>query len=1221
MSREILDDIINDFSPEKFIQFFREKNRAFAPRQEQFIHYNDASFSKGCKIGEIQYSETEKLLICAFKAGQPLSERGGKKAQYEKGKKILKESHFDAGIFIFYDTPGNFRFSLIYDIPKEKGHRDWSSFRRFTYFVSSEFTNKTFLQRIGDSGFPSLDKIKDAFSVEKVTKEFYEAYRKLFEALVADLNKNRVFQMVAEKNQINTVDFAKKLLGQIVFLYFLQKKGWLGVPQDKPWGEGDKNFVSNLYKQAATNKENYYNDYLEILFYDTLNNTHREGADPSFSEHFKCRIPFLNGGLFEPEYDWRGTKIYLENSVFGNIFDVFDRYNFTVEEDSLDDKEVAVDPEMLGKVFENLLEENLRKGRGTYYTPREIVHYMCQESLVNYLKTASGLEDKAIRSLVLSKTSDKLTEDDSKKLNMLLADIKICDPACGSGAFLVGMLHEIISARLILNPCPGEYGLKKEAIQNCIYGVDIDPGAVEIAKLRLWLSLVVDYDLADIEPLPNLDYKVMCGNSLLEELIVGNQTIKLFDERLLNIKTRKKDLLFEAAAGSDGQSRTGRREYLQKALQEKQGQLMKLHASGQLTMERKREFEREITLIDKELNPRVKKSKNLNTHPSLFQEKAGHYFEVLRDLHKKYFNEYDADRKKVTRSQIESIELEFIESSIKEKVGAIEDQIRNLNMQSLEDRKKLTGLMKKKLEYLAVPGEIHRSKTRPYFLWYLNFFEIFQDKGGFDVVMANPPYIGESGHKELFRKTKEGTLGIFYLGKMDYFYFFFHLALNLAGAQGEIAFITTNYYLTAAGARKLRTDFKRRAMIRRLINFNELRIFESALGQHNIVSIMRKSLGDEFAQTCITNRTSIASPQVLNGILSENDDGTQYYKVAQADLYDGTENYMRLNRVHSAVGARKPTIHAILDKVAEQGEALGKIAKINQGVVSGCDYVSPRNEEKLPANTEAVRGDGIFVFDLDNPRDKRVAGAFSEKEKKLLRKFYKNSDITRYVCNSQTAKRLLYIGRDFDDLSEYPKVLEHMKKFRSILEKRREVANGVIKYFQLQWPRDQVIFTGPKIVVPYRSNENAFAYSDTEWFCRSDCYVITQKYPTYTLAYFLALLNSKLYFQWLFHRGKRKGKTLEMFQIPLSEIPIKRIDDAGQKEFIKLTDSILTVKAQDERIDTSALERKIDQMVYKLYGLTKEEIKIVEGSGAPEVWSTSVKPSKSKSHVEKARVT
>ncbi|MBU2495613.1 MAG: hypothetical protein KJ935_03840, partial [Candidatus Omnitrophica bacterium] len=167
-TREILQDIINDFEVEKFVRFFRDKSNKFAPKQENFAQYNDENFKDGKKLGEISFIEAEQLAVFAFQASQPLSERSGKKAQYEKGKRILKEQQCDAGIFIFYDTQGNFRFSLIYANYLGK-RRDWSVFRRFTYFVSREFTNKTFLKQIGESDFSTLEKIKEAFSVEPVT--------------------------------------------------------------------------------------------------------------------------------------------------------------------------------------------------------------------------------------------------------------------------------------------------------------------------------------------------------------------------------------------------------------------------------------------------------------------------------------------------------------------------------------------------------------------------------------------------------------------------------------------------------------------------------------------------------------------------------------------------------------------------------------------------------------------------------------------------------------------------------------------------------------------------------------------------------------------------------------------------------------------------------------------------------------------------------------------
>ncbi|GAF98108.1 unnamed protein product, partial [marine sediment metagenome] len=198
---------------------------------------------------------------------------------------------------------------------------------------------------------------------------------------------------------VNTIDFAKKLLGQVVFLYFLQKKGWFGVERDAEWGTGTKHFLRELFDKKHGDYNNFFNDVLEHLFYDALRD------DRSYNDYyygrFNCKIPFLNGGLFDPigGYDWVHTDILLPNELFSNqnktkesdtgngILDIFDRYNFTVKEDEPLEKEVAIDPEMLGKVFENLLKVKDRKSKGSYYTPREIVHYMCQQSLIKYLYT------------------------------------------------------------------------------------------------------------------------------------------------------------------------------------------------------------------------------------------------------------------------------------------------------------------------------------------------------------------------------------------------------------------------------------------------------------------------------------------------------------------------------------------------------------------------------------------------------------------------------------------------------------------------------------------------------------------------------------------------------------------------------------------------------------------------------------------------------------------
>lgn len=464
--------------------------------------------------------------------------------------------------------------------------------RRFSYIVGEgegcHTAQSRFLELLQATDVdPNLADIEEAFSVESVTREFFTKYTGLFQE-IHDYLKTLIASDNALRNEfkeksIDIVDFAKKLLGQIVFLYFVQKKGWLGPARGQNWGDGPRDFLRRLSNGEHGGYGNFFNEILEPLFYDTLAS---DRGHEAWSPKFKCRIPFLNGGLFEPlgGYDWRNIDVNLPNELFANlepaedgvvgtgVLDVFDRFNFTVNEAEPLEKEVAIDPEMLGKVFENLIEENRRKGLGAFYTPREIVHYMCQESIITYLYNSSNMSgdslgpalpqqsndigktdpkqssfDAASREELISrgdietlvKLGDQIShyesvtasysikmpksiEEHARLIDRKLAEITVCDPAVGSGAFPVGLMTEIVRARSALTPYFNDvrertpYHFKRHAIQNCLYGVDIDAGAVDIAKLRLWLSLVVDeVDVKQIKPLPNLEFKIVPGDSLL----------------------------------------------------------------------------------------------------------------------------------------------------------------------------------------------------------------------------------------------------------------------------------------------------------------------------------------------------------------------------------------------------------------------------------------------------------------------------------------------------------------------------------------------------------------------------------------------------------------------------------------------------------------------------------------------------------------------------------
>ena len=416
----------------------------------------------------------------------------------------------DAALVAFVSpNQDDWRFSLVkmdYKFEEGKNGRvrvkeEFTPARRWSFLVGKNENSHTAQSKLApvieDEGVITSKQLEEAFNIEVVTKEFFEKYRELFhsiqESMDAILKKESKIKAEFKERKITSVDFAKKLLGQIVFLYFLQKKGWFGVERDAYWGTGPKNFLRLLFEQKIVKYNNFFNDILEPLFYEALN----KERDDDFYSKLNCKIPFLNGELFDPikEYDWIHTDILLSEDIFSNkerakqgdigtgILDVFDRYNFTVKEDEPLEKDVAIDPEMLGKVFENLLKVKDRKSKGTYYTPREIVHYMCEESLINHLATETELTPEDVKNKYFPTYNvlrdEKFEARDvsvSENIINSLKNIKIVDPACGSGAFLVGMLQQVTHLRYELesrskllgrrNTASTEYEIKKQTIQN-----------------------------------------------------------------------------------------------------------------------------------------------------------------------------------------------------------------------------------------------------------------------------------------------------------------------------------------------------------------------------------------------------------------------------------------------------------------------------------------------------------------------------------------------------------------------------------------------------------------------------------------------------------------------------------------------------------------------------------------------------------------------------------
>ena len=486
---------------------------------------------------------------------------------------------FSCAFMLFHyedDTRWDWRFTYC---RKSGNKEETTDSKRYTFLLgpgqSCRTATDNFMALYDKRDSIEIKDIEDAFNVEALSKEFFGKYKVQYEAFVNYMvdpangmrqdfidtdfdHTGMTADKIRDREEKPIRDYVKKLLGRIVFLHFLQKKGWLGVPAGKEWGEGDRDFMLKLFKNATERqKENFLDDILENLFAEGLDRN-RSGRGDLYDtevEGFRnCRIPYLNGGLFERD-NLDKKPSHFPASYFDGLLTMLSQYNFTIDENDPNDAEVGVDPEMLGRIFENLLEDN--KDKGAFYTPKEIVQYMCRESLIAYLQTDQREEDKeCIRQFVTTHDA-ALLGDLKEDIDQKLCDVKICDPAIGSGAFPMGLLRELFFCRSAIEPniVENAANIKRHIIQNNIYGVDIERGAVDIARLRFWLSLIVDEKSP--EALPNLDFKIMQGNSLLEQYkgadlstmtdkkVGAGQGITIFDSMLDVYRKNLRDKLSE----------------------------------------------------------------------------------------------------------------------------------------------------------------------------------------------------------------------------------------------------------------------------------------------------------------------------------------------------------------------------------------------------------------------------------------------------------------------------------------------------------------------------------------------------------------------------------------------------------------------------------------------------------------------------------------------------
>jgi len=734
------------------------------------------------------------------------------------------------GVFAVFKQDNRWRFSFVsqresYDAQEDGWINIETDTKRYTYVLGEDEVVKTPASRfykLVDKERVEFSDIEEAFSVEALNREFFKKYKEHYHRFwkyLADKENGYREKLIddsknSESEQTKPIrDFVKKLLGRIVFLHFLQKKGWMGCPGNSTeWKNGEKQFMYLLFQNFEP-KEKFYSQCLVQLFFGTLN-TKREG------DYFKVnglkgklngsRIPYLNGGLFDPEKNESTQYIDFPVEFFSELLEFFQQYNFTIDENSPEDQEVGIDPEMLGHIFENLLEENREKG--AFYTPKEIVQYMCKESLMEYL--GNSFDDHNEIEFFIKK--HQVSEDlrDSKKaelLNQKLDEIKVCDPAIGSGAFPIGMLQEIYKAKRFIYPHLNSNepfdpsAVKKNIIQNSIYGVDIEKGAVDIAQLRFWLSLVVEE--INPEPLPNLDYKIMQGDSLLEQYEgIDLGRIAFMDEPQVT-------MISDLFAGTAEEPQTNY------AISEKDLNSIK----NLVALYFEEEDKAAKTKIHKRIDELV--IEHIDKSLEFFENKLLIKIAEQEEKLEKKLNNLSDNKKKEYREKSKELK----------EINKLEKRRANIS----ESRKRLL--------------KFEETDERPYFLWHLYFMDVFEE-GGFDVMIGNPPYIQLQSIREQANQYEKVGFDTF-RRTGDIYCLFYEQGFNLLKKKGVLTYITSNKWMRGGYGKDLR-DYFTTVNTKKIINLGPS-VFYSATVDTNIYIGKKESFENDVRGFIINKRDSI----------------------------------------------------------------------------------------------------------------------------------------------------------------------------------------------------------------------------------------------------------------------------------------------------------------------------------------------------------------------------
>lgn len=1161
--------LAEDFSLERLKDFLFEKDFTVEESQPP-IELKEKLKEHVRSIRQVAYKELENIgnfKAYAIELKENITERSSKKRQFEIAKEILKANDLIAGLFVFYPQEGkSFRFSLVFTEPYGT-RREYSPYKRYTYFVSPELPNKTFIKQVGGCEFKDLKEIKSAFSIQPLTKEFYKEIQTWFYHALENYEKE-IFFPGGQKEE-NLI----RLITRLMFVWFIKQ---MGLVPEKLF---DPKELKNIVKDFG-NGHNYYNAILQNLFFATLNRPINErgwAKDEGFLKNRNTfgikslyryedkflitpeevlglfeNIPFINGGLFEcldkdsqyidgfsrrsdkqakvpdkyffqeKEQETDLSKYGLGKVKFRGLIDIFKDYNWTTDESSPIDQEVALDPELLGKVFENLLASynpetatTARKATGSYYTPKEIVDYMVEESLKEYFKTKTSLSEEKIEDLFY-KEEPELSDEEKKELVRAIADVKIIDPACGSGAFCMGALHKLVELLNKIDPYNKlwkeeqqrrltnelserweemneeerkeeieyllevfneqrnypDYGRKLYLIQNCIYGVDIQPIAVQLTKLRFFLSLILDQKPSNdknnnfgILPLPHLETRFVCANTLIG--------------------------LESSRRGSVGIIRT-----------------------------------QEMMKIERE----------------------------LKRIRERYFR---------VRNRKQKQELEEKDRELREKLAEL------LKKQGWDNKD-----IQKIISFDILDPTAKADWFDPEWM--------FGVVDGFDVVIGNPPYVRQEKIKKDKPLLQKQGYEVF-TSTADLYVYFYEKGYELLKQQGVLAYITSNKWMRAKYGEKLRKFLKEKTTIIKLIDFGGYRVFEQTV------------------DTCILLFKKEKPPK----------GHTFEFLTVPSDVED-LENYIenanwqkmeqeKLSNNGWTLGDDK--VLSLKEKIEKVGKPLKKWdVKIYFGIKTGYN--------------------DAFIIDTET-RNRILANCKDEEERKrteeVIKPVLRGRDIERYRYKWAGLWIIIIPAgwtnehRGQEDPEEFfkktfPALYNHFMTFVNVKGKGKGLFDRDDQgdYWWELRPCDYYPeFEKEKIVWQEIVREPSFAYDNTGIYVEATGFLMTGK----NLKYLLGLLNSKpvAFFFKTFYAGGGLGedgyryKKAFLEQLPLPPITKETQPLADQivqkvQEILTLTQSPDFETSQEKQQKAKELEREIDQLVYKLYGLTEEEIKIIESN-------------------------